>query len=409
MIRPSTTSNNKSSKKYSIVAFISITTIYILALNYFTVQRLIHGSHYNIRHNDNTSKRGTSSSRHDRHHEYHHHQDDGSDGASSSSYNNNNNNNRLKLNYQCMSHSSNLRDLISTTNQVIILMPAKAAGTSLKDFAKQCNGPSYSNLLDNFINFNHEIESILSNSFQMPHVIASHVNNDDNLIHMIKNIPKSTLLVYIHREETARLQSAINEVVTNWCRRGNGHPNIIIDVPHKSFFYKEVHNKCYVTESNLITQIKNKPLEMGIGSSEVLSCHTYRTIGNVAPTMVFISYKHVNQLQEMLAEKYCPALSDTKIASNVGSNKEYEAFVGGVSSGSSSSSGGDSRNNRKESQPQSQQQPIPLSSWLKAKYNTLEWALGLNNHASCIAKTRIMEDQLFGCDSGFLRTVVTED
>ena len=78
-----------------------------------------------------------------------------------------------------------------------------------------------------------------------------------------------------------------------------------------------------------------------------------------------------------------------QVVSNVGSNKEYQAYVRGKSSRESS--------------------PIPLSKWLQAKQNTLEWSLGLNNDATCTARTRLMEKKLLDCDSGFLQTVVTDD
>ena len=362
---PQQMNNNikKTKCRPKMLALISLGAAYTLILHYFMLSKLLGSKSSNF---DTYYYKDTSTTRH---HIRHNHIDD-----------------QLKLSFKCPDQSSDLRDMISETNQVIILMPAKAAGTSLKEFAIKCNPPSYSRLKDNFINF--DIEQILTNSLQMPNVIASHINNDDNLIYMINNIPKSTLLIYIHRDETQRVTSAINEVVTNWCRRGNGHPNIILEPPSK-FFYKEDMNKCYVSEEQLINDaIKNKVFEIGIGQSELLSCDTYDAIRMNAPNMAFIPPLLVNELQDLLADKYCPDLVNEQVVSNVGSNKEYQAYVRGGSRESS---------------------PIQLSKWLQAKQNTLEWSLGLNNDATCTAKTRLMEKKLLDCDSGFLTTDVTDD
>ena len=272
-------------------------------------------------------------------------------------------------------------------------MPAKAAGTSLKDFATSCNekgspfGKSYSKLMDNFLN--HDFDSIISNSLRMPPVITSHMYDVDHLLYMIRNVPRNTLLIYVHREETHRVQSAINEVVTNWCRRGNGHQGIVLKPP-PNFFYKEVGSSCYVNEDTLLNEaIRKKRYEIGIGATELLTCETYEAIKSYAPNFVFINHKQSNTLQEVIAEKYCQVLTNSPpVQSNVASEKKYEAYV----------------------KVKGLSESIPLSTWLKAKSGTLEWALGLNSGASCIAKTRMMENNLLlTCDSGILNTAVTED
>lgn len=264
-------------------------------------------------------------------------------------------------------------------------MPAKAAGTSLKDFAKACNGPSYSELEDNFISdLRFDLADILSNFYEMPPVIASHLYHVDNLVYLLENVARNSLIVYVHREETKRLSSAINEVITNWCRRGNGYVDM---EPPKDFFYKEKQNKCYVEESKLINvAIKKKENEIGLGSTELLPCETFEAIKTNAPNMILLDYKHGNDLQNLLSEKYCPNLADKPVESNAASAKEYEAFVKVKNS-----------------------KTVSLNDWLKVKQSTLEWALGLHREATCRAKTRMMEDKLFSCETGILNTRVTED
>lgn len=302
------------------------------------------------------------------------------------------------MQHQCLSEST-LRDLITGTDQIILTMPAKAAGTTMKRFETQCNKGSGLTVeyIDNVLNFkdDNHFDGILSKTFQMPALLSSHMYTLDTFLYLIKNVPRHTLLVYIHRKETDRLQSAVNEVITNWCRRGNGHPNIYLEPPTKDFFYKDDGSVCHVSEKNLIEYglgEKGMELEIGIGATKLLHCDTYNTILEYAPTMVFMDYTRANKLQELVSEKYCPDLKGEPIASNVGSEKETQVFVkvnNGVVSGKSDNL-------------------VVLKDWLKAKLNTLEWALGLNNKATCVANTRIMENSLFSCEYGFVQTTVVE-
>ena len=305
--------------------------------------------------------------------------------------------NGVKMQYQCLSQSS-LSELIGSIDQVIMTMPAKAAGTAMHNFAKQCTRDSGLTVdyIDNMLNFkdaNH-FDGILSKSFQMPPVLSSHMYTMDNFLYLIKNVPRSTLLVYVHREETSRVQSAVNEVVTNWCRRGNGYPNVHLEPPIPDFFDEEDGSTCHVSEKNLIEYAlgeKGMELEIGLGATKLLHCETYESILEYAPNMIFMNYKMANELQELISEKFCPDLEGEPIASNVGSEKETKTFVR-VENGDKSSS----------------DDFVVLRDWLKAKQNTLEWALGLNDKATCTANTRVMEDKLYGCEYGFIKAAVVE-
>eukprot|EP01082_Thalassiosira_pseudonana_P009752 g8672.t1 g8672 contig30:9055-9684(+) len=113
--------------------------------------------------------------------------------------------------------TDDLRSLIASADQIIILMPAKAAGTSFKAFSSKCVTKTFN---DNFLNFKdrNDFDSVLTASYDMPAVLASHMMQVKNLIYFIKNAPRNTLLIYSHRDETTRLLSAIDHVVTTWCQ-----------------------------------------------------------------------------------------------------------------------------------------------------------------------------------------------
>lgn len=81
---------------------------------------------------------------------------------------------KITHSHKCLS-SGSLSNLIDSTDQVIFTMPAKAGGTSMKRFAKACNDDSYKKLGDNFLNSQNQTEQLLTISYEMPGVIASHM------------------------------------------------------------------------------------------------------------------------------------------------------------------------------------------------------------------------------------------
>jgi hypothetical protein len=115
----------------------------------------------------------------------------------------------------CMSNESSissLRHLINSTRQVVVVMPAKAAGSSMKYFTYRCND-AIEKMVDNFLNAPAAWENLLTNSHEMPGVIASHILAPQKLVDIIRNVPRDTLLIYSHRQETSRLRSAVKYVL----------------------------------------------------------------------------------------------------------------------------------------------------------------------------------------------------
>ncbi len=170
-----------------------------------------------------------------------------------------------------------LRSLISSAEQIIILMPAKAAGTSFQAFASKCVGKTFDNTVLNNLHGN-DFDSILTASYDMPVVLASHMYQVENLIYFIKNSPRNTLLIYSHRDETTRLLSAIHQVVTSFCDGRN---------PPDGFFERQDANakECFVSEKSLINLIKSKVIEIGIGGTRLLTCDTYKAIQDYGEKM----------------------------------------------------------------------------------------------------------------------------
>ena len=110
--------------------------------------------------------------------------------------------------------------LLSKYKQVWVIMPAKAAVTSFKEFTKDCMAkagtPSFSKIDNPFTTLQRSKDAFLG-QLEQPSLVASHLYHfhDDPFCNVMKHASaEDTLVVYSHREETSRLISSIKEVVT---------------------------------------------------------------------------------------------------------------------------------------------------------------------------------------------------
>ena len=77
------------------------------------------------------------------------------------------------ISWECMS-ANMTRQLIDRAENTIVIMPAKAAGTTMKLFADKCNHESYGNLQlpGNLLSEEEDNDIILTNNWEMPGVIT---------------------------------------------------------------------------------------------------------------------------------------------------------------------------------------------------------------------------------------------
>lgn len=263
-------------------------------------------------------------------------------------------------------HIKSLHRLITSTHQVIAVMPAKAAGSSMYHFSNRCNNAtSYKEMGASFLNKVAAVESLLTKSSEMPGVISSHIYHPQTLVDIIKTVPRDTLLLYVHRQETSRLQSAVKQVLTHDCMETKDGGDDAL---------KREGNSCSISEEDLLEVIKSGKNEIGTSTNHLLTCEVYEAIENYAPTMAFIDYQKANEVQELISEKYCPQLLGDPTVANVANEKDMQVHVR-----SNASSAAD----------------VTLDHWLATKSSMLEFALQLNKDATCVSKTRIMENQLY--------------
>ncbi len=145
-------------------------------------------------------------------------------------------------------------EIIKQASQIVVAMPAKAAGTTMKEFTKAC---VKKNVPDNFLNDKNKIKKVLSESksLSMPKIIASHLYKDQPLRTLIQQLPNSSLLIYIHREEKDRVVSAINHVYTYKQIRSK-----FCDIE-----YDFKNGTCIVGQKSLIKSIEERTWEIGCG------------------------------------------------------------------------------------------------------------------------------------------------
>ena len=225
--------------------------------------------------------------------------------------------------HKCLSFDKDIDALVNVSSHIFVIMPDKAAGSSVKDFMGECEKHHKDELLRLDGVFQ---ENALSHSLEMPTVIADHVEEEKHLLHTIKHTPASGLIIYIYREETDREASAIQHVVQNrLCLRSYRKNNPVPDVP----IHYEEDGSCIIDdEEQFIEQvIKPRYWEIGYGVFDTLTCTTHEAIRKEGPNMIMINYKQADSLLQLIAKHQCPRLVNKKFHSNVSKSKTLETKI----------------------------------------------------------------------------------
>lgn len=284
------------------------------------------------------------------------------------------NNNVGQISWKCK-NDADLRRRINSSDNVIIVMPAKAAGTSFKQFARSCNSPKADAVLGSNIYDRKDMNELLTHSWDMPLILPSHFWVPDKLAKLLRNASRKTLIIYSHRDESSRFKSAIKHVLNQWCM---GSINPPMPEPRSEFFAKIDGNNCFLNEQKFIDKVlKVRGFEMAMSTNALLTCKSYQSIEEYAPNMIFVDYKNATKVQNLLAEKYCPNMTSTF---KITTPETYAIYITREEDGKS----------------------VLLSDWMDRKMPFIEWTLGLNDGASCLVKTRQMEDELILCEGGYL-------
>jgi hypothetical protein len=213
---------------------------------------------------------------------------------------------------KCLTFEEEMNDLISASKQTFIAMPAKAAGSSLKQLTKLKLCIASKVLGGNTSNDPCNIRAILTDSFQVPKILTSHLHSDQPLVDLIQRTSWETSLSHVHRNERDRLQeSAVKHVLASRVHVG------------KFLGKKNAH--CIFDEGPFVDWIPNLHDETEKGMNKLMTCKMHCAIQQNAPNMVFAHHKQAGELHVLLTKHHCPKLKPQKV--NVRAEKRVEAFI----------------------------------------------------------------------------------
>jgi hypothetical protein len=272
-------------------------------------------------------------------------------------------------------------------------MPAKVAGTTIKRFTKGCMGAEKRSFweIDNIVRTERDqkknkkynrpdyIMDAFAKSLQLPSLIASHVDSDEQFIEVIKAATtKETLIVYVHREETERLRSAISQVANRMCLQK-----------------RNKQETCVLQQKKLHRKIEKQHREIGVDVFSILTCDLYEAVRDNAPNLVALDFHEVSKLLELLAKHHCPG-HDATLRANTKVGKPPIAVELEKNDDNSSTSSNDANGNNHTSVV------VSLEDYLAAKMQLMEYAFLLKNTATCQSTTRELEGNLASCPDGTL-------
>ena len=280
----------------------------------------------------------------------------------------------------CVSANPGLRELINSTSRVMIMMAAKSAGTTAIKFAQRCTGKIQPEMASDW-------EDAFVDSYELPSVMAQHEFDPWQMEKTLRGASRQTLVVWLHREENSRVISAIHHNMKFVCEQIHIGGDIRIE-QHSLVKYE--NGQCTVLEDDLINKmIKPKVGEIELGNGKLLTCRTYETIKNNAPTMVFADYKQSDKLMVEIARKHCPHMMDEEpLHLNTQHRFENKLFV---------------KLSREHNSTAVWNHTVPLEDWLVKKGDFLEYLLNLKKGFSCQATTRRMEDAIESCGDHIIR------
>lgn len=282
---------------------------------------------------------------------------------------------------QCLSFDNEMEmdNLISNSKQIFIAMPTKAAGSSLRSFI---NDKCMKYRANDFFFRQQKLGKLkfIQNSLEIPKVVASHIFKDEDLIHLVQHMTRNTLLIYVHREESDRMISAIQHVVRKrMCSSDPRWTRTQITNNHNRAFVSIEGGNCTITEDDLLNHVitDERNFEMGNGAPDILTCDFYRAVREHAPNIVFVNYQQADRLMGTISKHLCP--DKHSMASLHDNTKERNGF------------------DRNVFVELSNKDQVELSDWLEKKREVLEWATDLRKKSSCQRQTKMMENSLFSC------------
>ena len=286
--------------------------------------------------------------------------------------------NRIVQNYQsvpmgqCLSLDldDDMDHLLDKYNQVFLVMPAKASGTTYKHFTKLCMksaGTPIFTAKDNSVNNDNFMREAFKHQLELPSLVTSHMYTAAPFKKLIKATTKNTLIIYSHREETARIKSAVKQVLSRHC-----------------FLFKKedagverLETECRVTESKVLEIVQNKEGEVGIGPGRIMGCDVFEKVSENSPNLAIVHYKQATKLLKLLSKHHCPEVPYNQTM-NVGDEKgTMNVILDGKETNGTI---------------------VSIDDWLNAKIEMLEYVWDMRKKDwECMGTLKDIEEELFAC------------
>ena len=246
-----------------------------------------------------------------------------------------------------------LDEMIAKHDMIYVVFPAKAAGSTMKQFTMHCLDRR---IPDNVLEKDDSMRIVMRNKIDAPPFLSSHLYTSDSFRNLLRDSITNSMTIYLYRNESERLQSAIKHVIT----------------------HRKHARKTQWTEDELMEVIQTKEAEIGNGSTRLLNCQAYDAIEENAPNLLFLDYAKVERLMTLLTKHHCPGFVPKNTHVNQGTKNDARFVTDGLGT------------------------EIGIDEWLEAKSKLLEHTLLLRDEASCMVKTKKMEHDLYSCPDGAL-------
>lgn len=230
----------------------------------------------------------------------------------------------------------------------------------MKLFAKDCTGV---NRDANWLYSSKRTQQYLKQQmYTVPPFLSARISSARMFQRLLQNAITSSLVIYIHREDTDRFRSSIKQVIAT--RKYSK-----LDVVDEDAVYKE---------------IAQKSMEIRLSGSSLLTCPVYRSIEENRSNVVFVGIDKMDDLLNLLVRNFCPSysLSNNRAHVNQGVNKPSQLVRLGEKSGRPEGATNDT---------------VSLDEWIEAKLPLLEHAYEQRSRASCHGETRRIEQEVLAC------------
>jgi len=243
-----------------------------------------------------------------------------------------------------------LDQMLSRYDMVYVLSHAKVGSTTMAVFFQNCfqlQHVSYTHIFTSPT----ARQQYLTLIKQIPPFLSGMVIDSKHFETIVQNAATNSLIIYLHRDDTDRLRSAIRQVVTSSMGTNQEAP-----------------------EQEVMDALRNQKREIGMTGNNILTCSLYESIEHNAANVVFLHYTKINQLIRLLTQHHCPDVQPT-----------------------TPKNAGDTKGHKRIRLTHYENQTMDLNDWMDAKLHFLEHALEHKKGATCQGITRKMEHQLLNC------------